>query len=52
MADDDNSSTKKLTVSYVHNASSHAFMYGTIAQSFDEIATQYPNEECYVFKGM
>jgi hypothetical protein len=52
MANDDNCSAKKLTLSYVHNASSHHFVYGTIAQSFDELTKQYPDDECYVFKGI
>ncbi|CAF1471464.1 unnamed protein product [Adineta steineri] len=41
---------KKLTVSYVHNASSRPLVYGTIAQSFDKLARQYPDYECYIFK--
>ncbi|CAF3686497.1 unnamed protein product [Rotaria sp. Silwood1] len=42
--------TTKLKLSYVHNACSLPFKYKTIAQSFDEIASRYPDYECYVFK--
>ena len=42
----------KLTHSYVHNASTLAFQYKTVAQGFDELASQYPDYECYIFKGM
>jgi hypothetical protein len=44
--------TAKRTLSYVHNACSFPFQYKTVAQSFDEIAAQYPDYECYVFKGI
>jgi fatty-acyl-CoA synthase len=42
----------KLTLSYFHNASTWPFQYKTVAQSFDELASQYPDHECYIFKGM
>ena len=52
MANDENSSTTKLTLSYVHNAASRRYVYGTVAQSFNELATQNPDHECYVFQDM
>jgi acyl-CoA synthetase (AMP-forming)/AMP-acid ligase II len=52
MANDENSLTTKLTLSYVHNASSRPFQYRTVAQTFNELATRHPDYECYVFKGI
>jgi len=52
MANDENLSKKKLKISYVHIPSSHSFRYGTVAQSFDEIAAENPDFECYVFEGI
>jgi hypothetical protein len=50
----DNSSTPstKLTSSYYHHVSSLPFIYKTVSQNFDETAAKYPDDECYVFKGM
>lgn len=52
MANDENLSKTKLKISYVHNGSSQSFLYATIAQTFDEIAAQNPDFECFVFKGI
>jgi len=52
MANNTNPPKPKLKMSYVHHASPHPFRYGTVAQSFDEIATQNPDFECFVFKGI
>lgn len=50
MVNVENPSKTKLTLSYVHNASAQPFKYGTVAQSFDEVASQYPDFECCIFK--
>ncbi|CAF2222449.1 unnamed protein product [Rotaria magnacalcarata] len=44
------SSSTKLTSSYYHHSSSLPFIYKTLSQNFDETATEYANDECYVFK--
>ncbi len=51
--DEDGPTAKaKLTLSYVHNTCSFPFQHKTVAQSFDELAAQYPDYECYIFKGV
>lgn len=52
MLKDEEPSEVKLKLSYFHSASSFPLQYKTIAQSFDELAVQYPDYECYVFKGI
>ncbi len=41
----------KLTKSYYYHASEIPLIYDTIGQHLDKLANEYPNHECYVFKG-
>jgi non-ribosomal peptide synthetase component E (peptide arylation enzyme) len=41
----------KLTQSYYHHASEIPFLYHTLGQHLDKLAIEYPNQECYAFKG-
>jgi fatty-acyl-CoA synthase len=41
----------KLTKSYYHHASEIPLVYDTIGQHLDKLSIEYPNHQCYVFKG-
>jgi len=41
----------KLTQSYYYHASEIPLLYHTIGQHLDNLATEHPNHQCYVFKG-
>jgi non-ribosomal peptide synthetase component E (peptide arylation enzyme) len=41
----------KLTQSYYHHASEIPLLFDTLGQHLDKLAIDYPNHECYVFKG-
>jgi non-ribosomal peptide synthetase component E (peptide arylation enzyme) len=41
----------KLTKSYYYHASEIPLIYDTIGQHLDKLANEYPNHECYAFKG-
>lgn len=41
----------KLTQSYYHHASEIPLLYDTIGQHLDKLAIEYPNHQCYAFKG-
>jgi fatty-acyl-CoA synthase len=44
-------SQPKLTQSYYYHASEIPLIYDTVGQHLDKLAVDYPNHECYVFKG-
>lgn len=41
----------KLTQSYYHHASEIPLVYDTIGQHLDKLALDYPDHQCYAFKG-
>lgn len=41
----------KLTQSYYHHASEIPLLYDTIGQHLDKLAIEYPDHQCYTFKG-
>ena len=41
----------KLTQSYYHHASEIPLLYHTIGQHLDNLAIEYPDHQCYAFKG-
>ncbi|UJR10520.1 hypothetical protein I4U23_014723 [Adineta vaga] len=41
----------KLTQSYYHHASNVPLLYHTVGQHLDNLAQEYPDHRCYVFKG-
>jgi len=43
--------SSKPTQSYYYHASNIPLLYHTIGQHLDQLAHEYPNHECYVFKG-
>ncbi|CAF2389865.1 unnamed protein product [Rotaria sp. Silwood2] len=43
--------SKKLTKSYYYHASEVPLLYHTIGQHLDSLAFEYPDHQCYIFKG-
>ena len=52
MSRNEDISITKFKLSYVHNAYSFPFQYKTVAQRLDELAVEYPDYECHIFKGI
>jgi hypothetical protein len=42
---------RNLTLSYYHHASEIPLLYHTLGQHLDSLAVEYPDHQCYVFKG-
>jgi fatty-acyl-CoA synthase len=42
---------RNLTQSYYHHASEIPLLYHTLGQHLDSLAVEYPDHQCYVFKG-